>query len=274
MSYIRTIAFTSDFHVGSRYAVCPEGFRTPQGQYYTLSEGQLQLNSYLDNYMNKCLELGVDTMIMPGDLLHGSNYKEGGILLMTPDIDEQVDMSYTLLDPYVQKLREHSPRPFQLYAFSGSGYHKTTKGHNPEKDIVEKLGGKFLGMVKNACFPPSKRVFNIHHGQSGAYIYREMMLGREGLHEKFAEAMGKLPKIDVMVRGHWHNFIYIHEHKQHFIQLPCWIAFEPTRITLKLYGKFQPDIGGVIVRIDENDRILVWHFLYDVPLMENKVIEL
>jgi hypothetical protein len=114
----------------------------------------------------------------------------------------------------------------------------------------------------NAQFEPSERVFNISHGESAAYIYREMLMGREALFQKYSEALGKIPHIDVIVRGHWHQFIYIHAHGQHMLQLPCWVAFEPNKIFLKSYGKMQPDIGGAIVFIDNNDRVRVWHFLY------------
>lgn len=262
MSFFRNIAFISDLHYGSRYAVFPPSM-TMQKQLFIPSPAQCQLNEYLEDFNARCTEMKVDTIVINGDTLHGQNYKQRGAGLITPDLDEQINIAVVGLQGIVKGRK--------LLMFPGSEYHKSTQGHNPEKDVCDRLGGQWMGMVANVQFAPSKRVFNIHHGQSSAFIYREMLMGREGLFTKWAESLGKIPKIDVIVRGHWHNFVYIHENQLHMIQLPCWAGFEPSRVTLKLYAKMQPDIGGVIVSLDEKDRIRVWHYLYDCPPMENEV---
>ena len=117
------------------------------------------------------------------------------------------------------------------------------------------------------------RRFLVQHGQSSAFIYREQRMGRTGLFIKWAEALNKIPKIDAVVQGHWHQFIHIHANKQHLIQLPCWQLFTPTRYALREFGKFQPDIGAVIIFVDEKARIRVWHYLYDPPKTEVREIE-
>jgi len=253
----RSIAMISDLHVGSRYAICPDKFETAEGQWLIPSHGQVQLNESFRQFGEKCNELGVDTVLINGDLLHGQNVAENGIGLSSSNLDEQIAMGVEVLRPLVKGRK--------LLGISGSGYHKSARGINPEKSVIDVLGGTWLGPVCNGRFTPSKRLFNIHHGQSGAFIYREMMVGRELLFSKWAEGSGKLPRFDAIVRGHWHNFLHIHENDIHGLQLPCWMAFEPSKITLKLMPKMIPDIGGVIVRFDSEDRIVIWHYLYPVP---------
>lgn len=254
----RVIAFLSDLHIFSRYALFPpEGYTTVEGMTINPSEGQEDLWGCYAEFCNICATEKVDTIVTAGDILHGQNPIERGTMLVSPNMDEQVEMAVKVLRPLVQDRK--------LYMISGSGYHRSTVGHNPEKDVCDRLGGEWWGPLANAKFEPSEKIFNIAHGESAAYIYREMLMGREAMFQKWAQALGKIPKIDVVVRGHGHHFIYIHENDQHMIQLPCWMAYEPSRPYLKSYGKMQPDIGAVIVFIDDADRIRVWHYLYDCP---------
>jgi hypothetical protein len=259
----RTIGFISDTHIFSRYALFhPDGFTTAEGMQFIPSEGQLKIWSYYEEFMKMCKEFDVDTIFGVGDIVHGQNPIEMGTMLASPNMDEQADMAIKILEPLVTTDRLANRK---LFMISGSGYHKGGRGHNIEKVICNRLiernnlNGEWLGSVANAQFDPSERTFNIAHGESAAYIYREMLMGREALFQKAAEALGKIPHIDVIVRGHWHQFIYIHAHGQHMLQLPCWVAFEPNKIFLKSYDKMQPDLGDAIVFLDDKDRIRVWH---------------
>lgn len=265
----RVIAATSDWHLFSRYAIFPPEFITSQGNRIISSPGQQEIWQYFLYYLEKCKEKNVDTVLVNGDAIHGQNYIERGTMLISADLDEQVEVCTAVLDMLVNP-KDLPPR--KLVMFGGSGYHKSTKGHNPEKDVCDRLGGIWKGAAANLQFDPSIRVFNIAHGESQAYIYREMLMGRELLFQKEAEARGKIPKIDAIIRGHWHQFIYIHEKGMHAIQLPCWIAYEPSKPYLKSYGKMQPEIGGCIIYIDDDDRIGVHHFLMpSIPLFEMEV---
>ena len=107
----------------------------------------------------------------------------------------------------------------------------------------------------------TSRTLNMMHGSTQAYIYREMVMGREALFMKWAEGLGKLDKFDIIIRAHIHVFMHIHQNRQHIVVIPAWQAFTPSRYTMKSYGKLQPDIGACLLLIDENDRIHIWHYL-------------
>lgn len=259
----RSIAFISDLHLFSRYALFPSKYVTKTGMVFQGGQGQQKLWAAWEDFKSECDDQHVDTVVVVGDAVHGQNPIERGINLVSSDMDEQVDIGVYTLGP-IAKGRK-------LYMFAGSGYHRSTVGHTPEKDICDRLGGKWMGAIANMSFRPSKRVFNVAHGESAAYVYREMLMGREGMFLRESMALGKIPKIDVFVRGHWHRFIYIHELKMHMVQLPAWMAYEPSKPYLKSYGKMQPDTGGVIIQLDDEDRVRVWHYLYDTPRIVDRL---
>lgn len=253
----RVIAFISDLHIFSRYALCPPQYLTAEGVSFNHSREQKKIWDYWLYFCGVCDDQKVDTIVIVGDTIHGQNPAERGTMLMSPDIDEQKSAAVQIIS-MISNGRK-------LYMFGGSKYHSSIMGEALERDICNALGGKWMGGIANVSFHPSKKIFNISHGQSAAFIYREMIMGREALFIKWAEALKKIPKIDVIVRGHWHHFIYFHESGLHMIQLPGWMAYEPSRPYLRSYGKMQPDIGGVIVFIDDEDRIRVWHYLMGEP---------
>ncbi|MFH1627385.1 MAG: hypothetical protein ABIE47_01525 [Pseudomonadota bacterium] len=261
---VRSLAFIGDTHFFSRYALFPRPYTTSAGQVFNPSPGQTVINRGYESFQKTCNELQVDTVVLTGDILHGQNPIEKGTLLMSPHMDEQEEYAVESLRPLIEQPCQFGDHR-RLYGISGSGYHRGGKGHNPEASIIARLGGTFWGALANTTFEPSKKVFRIQHGESAAFIYKEMLLGREAMFTKEAEAQGKIPHVDVIVQGHWHCFMAIEEKGIRMIQVPAWIAFEPSKPYLKSYGKMQGDIGAVIVLIDEKDRLVVWHYLYEKP---------
>ena len=268
--YRRVIAFTSDLHTLSRYALAPKGFISAEGGELKLNPAQEILLKYWMDFIAIANKYRADTVCIVGDAIEGQNYRESGIQLMSTDLDEQVGAAVQLIKPLVKGKR--------LFMWSGSGYHRSTKGHNPEKDVCDHKdlvavaeSTNWMGPICNLQFPPSEKIFNIQHGVSAAFIYQEMLMGRESLFINEAEALGKIPKIDVVVRGHWHKFIHIHKNR-HAIQLPGWQIYKPWKGSLMSYGKMQPDIGGVIIFLDKEDRLTCWHYLYPLPHVVDNVL--
>lgn len=259
----RVIGCVSDMHVGSPYAIFPDGFSLKSGNVIKLNDGQKQLLDYWEDFKKKCDFWNVDTFLIGGDIVHGQNKKEAGVELISTDLSVQKRAASVLLEPLLKGRKS--------YWVAGSGYHASTPGHNPDEGLCTELGAKsdihtdWKGLIANLNIKDTGKMINLSHGGSGAFIYRETAMAREIAFAKMAFANGKLPKIDMFVHGHWHWFAYLHEAKTHYLQLPCWIAFEPCQIYVKNYTRFQPDIGASIIFIDENNFITCWHFLYDLP---------
>lgn len=265
LKYIRRIALVSDTHVGSRFAIWPEVIKTEDDQEYRAKPAQLELLAHWRSFLATVDEYECDTVIHAGDLCHGTNRKQLGKLLVTPEMGIQLDAAEELLTPLIKNRR--------FIVISGSGYHDSLDC-DVHRQIARRLKGKYLGAVANMHLKGTNRTLNLAHGEGSAAIYRTMIMDREGGHQLQAHALGKLPKLDIVVRGHWHTFFHIHLPRQHLVQVPCWMAFEPSKPYLKMYGKMQPDIGGVIILIDSENRIDVHHFLYPCPRIGDMMREL
>ena len=261
----RVIALISDTHVGSKYALWPPEFTCEEGNVLKANKGQQQIYDYWVDFNRQCDACKVDTVLHLGDALHGTNRKQFGQNLMTSELDIQMDAAEQLLR-MIKKDRE-------FLIISGSGYHESldVKIH---KQLARRLDGKFCGAMCNWSITGTNRKMNFAHGGSGAVIYRSTVIDRELNQMLQAQALDKLPKVDIVARGHWHTFIHLHLAKQHGVQVPCWAAWMPDKPYLRSYGKMQPDIGGVIMFIDSKDRITVWHFLYPAVHIADRVMYL
>jgi len=258
-NYKRVIALVSDMHVGSRFALCgPEWLgKEKQNLASARNTGQRAIYNHWLFFLEQCNKWNVDTVMLLGDLVNGYNRFEHGIQQMSTDLDEQKDHAITLLRNLCKNRK--------VYGVSGSGYHESvdTRVH---LDIMQALGGKYFGAISNVALEKTNKTLNISHGVSSAFVYRTMLMSREALFMMEAIQLGKIPKVDVIVRGHWHKFIYIHMEHIHLLQLPGWQAYVPWKGALLSYGKMQPDIGGCILFIDNDNRVLVLKFtMQNIP---------
>lgn len=256
----RAIALIGDTHVGSKRALWPPEYTTSEGNVLKANRGQRRIYEYWVDFCRICDEHKVDTVIHLSDACHGTNRKSFGENLMTPELDIQQDVVEGLLRMIIKDR--------QFIIISGSGYHQSldTKIH---KSIAKNLNGQYGGYLCEGKIVGTKRVLNIAHGRSGAVIYRATVIDREIVDILQAEAQGKLDKIDIIARAHWHTWIHLDAHGKHGIQVPCWCAWIPEGPYLRSYGRMQPDIGGALLLIDQEDRIWIEDFRY--PSVKNSM---
>jgi len=268
----RIVALIADMHIGARFAIFPPGVigKTGTDLSGARNPGQKQLYENFSDFLKVCDAWDVDTVILVGDLIQGTNPIGRGAQTLTPDIDEQKLAAVHLLEPLCQDRVVH--------VFSGTAYHESldTRVHYDIAKELESVAkeSKFHGLIANIKLKGTNRILNVSHGVSGAAIYRTTLMDREALFEAAAYGLGDLEFLpDVVVRAHWHRFLHIHLPNQHIIQIPGWCAWFPFKGTLRLYGKTQPHVGGVLLLIDENDRIIVHHYLYKVPKIHDYLRE-
>jgi len=266
MKFKRIIALLADLHVGCRYAVFPEDFVSEEGNNLsaTMNDMQVKLLEYFKHYVQVCNDLNVDSVFLVGDLIAGTNPSEQGRLMVTTNLNEQKEACIKLLEPLCKGRK--------VGVWSGTRYHDSLT-YRTEQDIARHFKGKFFGEIANVRLVPSNRVASIsHHGHS-AIIYPETAFGRDMTFYLESMALGKLPKIDIIIRAHLHRWCYIHRYKIHYVSLPCFQGFVPYPRAVKYFGKLQPDIGGAILFIDEEDRIRVWHYLYPNISVTSNIVE-
>jgi len=253
----RSIAFVGDLHVGSRFAIAPENYTTREGNVLRVNEGQLTLYKYFQDFCEKCDELEVDTIFLMGDLVEGPNPRGFGRNLVMVDLNDQINMAVELLRPLCEGRK--------VYGVEGSGYHVLPGGVSADQTVVQLLGGEWKGSVSVCQFAPSKLVFLILHGTGGGIVYRATSLDRENLFVNAAIGIGKIPPIHVIVKAHRHFYLYMEQNNQYMLHIPCWCTWVPNKVYLRLYGRMQPDVGGCILQITDDDRIVHHVFLYDPP---------
>lgn len=255
---VRTIAFLDSIHAGSKYAVWPADFETEDGNKIGQNAAQVKLWDYWRMFWDECERVGVDTVIVMGEYIDGTNKKEGGDDELSTNLGEQKRGAIQLFQPYVSDRK--------LFAITGSSYHVKADTLSLDKEITESLGGTHCGYILNAKFAPSEKVFNISHFHSDT-MYKATALSREMMQMKEAEGTNSLPmeRVDCVVRAHIHTSLVIHEHHIHGFLVPGWKIYHPIKGRVQMYGRRIPMIGGVIVRITEDDRLRIWPELYPTP---------
>ena len=245
----KAIALISDTHFGAYHALFPPEFFTKDGLKIKANKGQKEIYKHWKFFLEKCDEFNVDTVIHLGDIIHGINAKNK--TTMFHKLDDQITLA-------VEMLKEiKKDRSFLLIA--GSQFHESIELEIGSV-VAERLGGKFLGFVADIEIGFCNKILNIAHSPGNPLIYQATTLDREILFYKLAESKNMVSKADWIIRGHLHTYSHQDNSKIHAMLVPCWCGYEVIRDT-KLYGKRQPDIGGIILLIDQYGRIIPMHFL-------------
>lgn len=261
---VRSCAIIGDTHTGSDYAPWPEipvYTRTGKNLSGAASRQQKKLARDFNNFIDITHEFGVDTVFHLGDIVQGTNRKESGAETVTSELEYQKDAAEVLIAPIVEDR--------QLHIVSGSGYHQSldSKVH---QDMAKRLGqyncdAQYHGPVRNIALKGTDKVINIGHTPSSGSKYLGYIMEIEYREIKIGQAAGTIPKIDYVVRGHLHKYRHLDLPDMHLIQAPGWQAWYPLKGSSQGYARYQPDIGGIILMVDEWDRTIILHFLYDTP---------
>jgi hypothetical protein len=262
----RALGLISDVHIGCPAAPWPEEVYTrKEERLIPPSEKQRIINKHFDSFCDDLDDYHVDTIVLLGDLIHGNNRKEWGRETMTPDLNVQQDACIQFLG--------RATKDRTVVGVSGTGYHNSLDILT-ERRVIQNLGGTYLEYLANFPVKGTGHIAQILHGASGAVIYREMAMARESLFLDAAEGSGKIPfHISLRITGHWHYFSVLRTENRTLIQLPGWTDWTPWVGALKTYGKMLPHIGGVILLIDDKDRLIIIDRLFQRPLISDRLLE-
>jgi len=245
---MKRIVVISDLHIGHRRALTPKEYfsnaLTNDFQRWVLGSWDDFVQRYRDP----------DILILNGDLADGSQVKSLGVEAISTSLDTQEEMAVGLLRELISKEKT------EIYGINGSGYHGGMgQGTCMDKRITEALGGKFKG--KTFTLPIGKELIQFAHGSGGGvtcpdtYIRREVQLA-----QKTAGKRGsRLPSL--LIRSHGHLYQTIGDAATVAYMTPCWEY--PTEFMQSKTVNFLPDIGGLIIEIEEDTKI--FPRLYPMP---------
>jgi len=196
--------------------------------------------------------------LFAGDAIDGHGEQSGGSELVTPDIDDQIDMAVECMD----QVRLHAARGFKWVSVYGTPYH-TGKAQDHENAVAQKAGVKKIGSHEwidvNGC------VFDLRHkvGPSGVPHSRHTAVARQRLWNVLWAERELVPKANVVLRAH------VHYHN--FCGGPGWVAMTLPALQGMgtKYGSRQcdglVDWGAVVFDVDSGGAF-DWHS--DVVLIE------
>jgi hypothetical protein len=264
--YPYRFGFLNDMHVCSQYGLYPaKGWKDRYGSLLMPNDGQKYLIKKLKAYAQECKENRIHTLLCPGDVAIGSNPKERGKFVMNIELEEQANVAAKVVADFCEQVESIESVIF----WAGTGYHGSVD-MSIDNDVAKILRADYnietsfkseYSYIKLEYNDAEKMIW-ITHTANDASMYPEQAMGKDMMLYQEAVAQGKLPPVDMIIRAHHHSFIEVHKPSIRALQLPCWQFAQPYDGVLKNFGRFQPDIGSVIMLFDEKLRSTVWHFTY------------
>jgi metallophosphoesterase superfamily enzyme len=242
--YVRRFAGVADLHVGSGYAILPKMVSLREGGSLYPSPEEELIWSYWKDFNDQCNELEVDTAIINGDIIHGTNHKDDGRSVIFGKINLQIEVAVEILRPFCNGR--------QSWFFQGSEYHSGSPNNDFEENICKELKGEWFGQSATIGIKPINKVIQITHATSTS--------PKEEIKTVDAnKGVEKGPKIDLLIKAHKHGYFCFQTDSATVVQLPCWTGFEPSRITRKRENEYlyTHTIGGVLFLFDEKGNLEV-----------------
>lgn len=244
----RKVLVVTDLHSGSKFSVMPdevyiEGGDNPEHQNRIESNG-LQKILYKE-WCDMIDNVGkVDACITLGDNVEGPNRKSNGFELWTSSMSQQVTTATELLS----MVRCGT----NYFGVQGSGYH-VSENTSADLGVIKQLKGSF-GTDLTLEFL-DKRIHCSHVvSPSGSPVSKATAPQSEIMWSVInVDLFGKL---DLILRGHRHEYLELKNTKGHFIAIPGWKGRDSylAKMGLKAAGN---EIGYTLLTIEEGKTIQV-----------------
>ncbi len=254
---MKRILCLSDMHVGSQYAVMPDVAVVSDPQSGDDREIQASFNQRkLLELWNSMLDTvgHVDICIVNGDTCDGAQPKEFAQTLWTSDLKGQVDSAVQLLK---------TVKADRFMGTLGSGYH--TQIQRPlDQAVMEALGGEFGNELLIDLKKENVRLHVQHFVgvSTSSWQYRTTSLARDMVLMYLNQSAEKYGKCQWVIRGHAHYFVGALYSTQSGIVLPCWKLKDPYAVKKGLLTP--PDIGWVLLEVDDNGKVDMTHDIRSV----------
>jgi hypothetical protein len=250
---MKRIAVVSDLQCGSVFGMLPKGFITSEGIPKIQNAGQEYLWDCWIDFGERLREFRPDAVIVNGDLIDGQQEAQRGTELSLPLIFDQTQAAIQCL-----KLLKKKWTSAKWYFVQGTEYH-VGKAAMHEEQIAKDLGAERYPSVGTGVYVREVLWLDVegvmieasHHISVTQGFYRLTGLDREMQWSAMAakDNTKGVPKADLLIRSHVHNFHAAEHASKQGVVTPCWQL--QTRFMRKnsVY-RMMPDIGGIFIEID------------------------
>ena len=250
---MKRLAVISDLQCGSIFGMLPPGFITSEGIPKLQNAGQKYLWECWIDFNDRLKEFKPDAIIMNGDANDGNQRKQEGTELSLNLLVDQIRAAVTCLT--VTKKRAPNAK---WYFTRGTAYHVGQAGQY-EEEIAKQIGAEKYSSVGTGIYVREILWLNVegviieaaHHIGVSQGFYRLTQLDKEMQWSAMAakDDTKGVPKADLLIRSHVHNFQHAEHASKQGLVTPCW-QLQTSFMRKGSTYRMLPDIGGVFIEID------------------------
>jgi hypothetical protein len=249
----KRIAVVSDLQCGSIFGMLPVDFITAEGIPKLQNPGQKYLWECWIDFADRLKEFKPDAIIFNGDANDGRQRKQEGSELSLNLVADQIRAAVDCL----QILKRRAPNA-KWYFTRGTAYHTGTAGE-AEEEVAKSLGAEKYSSVGTGRYVREVLWLNIegviieaaHHIGVSQGFYRLTQLDKEMQWSAMAakDDTKGVPKADLLIRSHVHNFQHAEHASKQGLVTPCW-QLQTSFMRKNSTYRMLPDIGGVFIEVD------------------------
>lgn len=249
----KRLCVISDLQCGSIFGMLPPDFITAEGVPKLQNAGQRYLWECWEDFTGRAAKYKPSIVIVNGDLIDGKQRKSEGVELSLPIMHDQVRAATQCL----KYLKAELP-PCRWFFVRGTAYHVGAAAEF-EEAVAESLGGEHYWSVGSGTLVREVLWLDI----DGVIVEASHHIGvTQGFHRLTAldsemqwsamtakdESKG-IPKADLIIRSHVHNFQHAEHASKHGVVTPCW-QLQTTFMRKKSTYRMLPDLGGLLIEVD------------------------
>lgn len=249
----KRIAVVSDLQCGSIFGMLPPNFLTSEGIPKIQNAGQKYLWECWIDFCERAGRFDPDAIIANGDMNDGRQRKSEGVELSLNLIADQVNAAVRCL----RVLKKRCPRA-KWYFTRGTAYHVGHAGQD-EEEVAKALNAEKYSSVGTGVYVREVLWLDIegviveaaHHIGVSQGFYRLTQLDKEMQWSAMAakDNTKGVPKADLLIRSHVHNFQHAEHASKQGLVTPCW-QLQTSFMRKNSTYRMLPDIGGVFIEID------------------------
>jgi len=244
----------SDIHCGSIYGLLPPNFVTYEGVPKIINPGQEYLWDCWIDFCHRTQLFKPDFVIVNGDLVDGMQKKNHGAELSLLDWRDQGLAAKQVLG----HLKKAVGPKAKWYFTQGTPYHVGNYG-DAEESVAEAMGAEAYTSLGTGRLCREVLWLDVdgviveaaHHITPTTGFYRLTAIDREAQWSAISakDASKGVPKSDILIRSHVHNFSYGEHASKQILTTPAW-QLQTRFMRHSSVHRMHPDIGGIFLEID------------------------